>query len=159
MNDLSELIRPELVLINPVVTTSTAVIESLGALLIDRGFGKPTLVEAALEREQLYPTGLALDAGGVNAAIPHADREHVQEPAIAVAVLSHAVDFRQMDDPDADLPVRLVFLLALADAESQVQTLRVLGKALQNHELLSRLVAATTPESLISIISERVSAS
>lgn len=154
MNDISQLIRPTLVLINPALETSTAVIEALGTLLVDGGFGKSTLVAAALDRERLYPTGLALDSGGINAAIPHADREHVAEPAIAVAVLSSPIDFRQMDDPDADLPVRLVFLLALSDADSQVQALRALGKALQNPELISRLVASTTPEQLISVIAD-----
>jgi len=155
MNDISQLIRPELVLINPQLDTSTAAIKALGSLLVEDGFGKSTLVDAALERERLHPTGLALDSGGINAAIPHADREHVAAPAIAVAVLATPINFRQMDDPDAEIPVRLVFLLALSDPESQVQTLRALGKALQNQELISRLVASTTPEELISVISDK----
>lgn len=152
MNDLSQLIRAELVLINPTLATSSAVIEALGSLLIDGGFGKSTLVDAALERERLYPTGLVLDAGGINAAIPHADREHVESPAIAVAILAHPVLFRQMDDPDTELPVRLVFLLALPDAESQLQTLRSLSGTLQDPELISRLVSCTTTEELFSTI-------
>lgn len=154
MNDLSTLIRPEFVLINPGFTTSTAVIEALGATLIDGGFGKETLVEAALSRERKYPTGLLLEANGVNAAIPHADREHVNAPAIAVAVLDKPVLFRQMDDADSKIPVRLVFLLALPDADAQLQTLRALGKALQNPQLISRLLACATPDELIATLAE-----
>jgi len=154
MSDFSTLIRPEFVLINPELTTSTAVIEALGATLIDGGFGKATLVEAALDRERNYPTGLLLEADGVNAAIPHADREHVNVPAIAVAVLDKPVLFRQMDDPDSEIPVWLVFLLALPDADSQLQTLRALGKALQNPKLISRLLTCATPDELIITIAE-----
>lgn len=154
MSDFSTLIRPELVLINPDLTTSTAVIRSLGTRLVDRGFAKPSLIEAALDREREYPTGLLLNAAGANAAIPHADREHVIGPAAAVAVLKTPVIFQQMDDPEAAIPVRVVFLLALPDTDSQLQTLRALGAALQDPRLITRLLASTTPDTVISAIAQ-----
>ena len=156
MSDLSTLIRPELVLINPKLATSTAVIKALGTLLVDGGYGKVTLIPAALRREQNYPTGLLLDADGVNAAIPHAEREHVVSAAVAVAILRNPIPFRQMDDPDTEIPVRLVFLLALPDADSQLQTLRSLAGALQNPELISQLLTCAAPDRVISTIAESV---
>lgn len=141
-------------LINPKLTTATAVIEALGSLLIDGGFGKPTLTEAALDREMNYPTGLLLGAAGANAAIPHAENVHVKSPAVAVAVLEEPVAFHQMDDPDSEIPVRLVFLLALPNAESQLQALRALGRALQDQELIARLLDCKTAEALITTIAK-----
>ncbi len=152
MNNLSELIRPGLIAIEPSLDTADAVIQELGGLLIEGGFGKSTLVEAALERERNFPTGLLLNTEGVNAAIPHADREHVEKAAIAVAVLAEPVAFHQMDDADVEIPVRLVFLLALPDAESQLQTLRSLAGTLQNQELIARLLSCSTPEELMAVM-------
>lgn len=153
MNDLAELIRPELALINQSFTSSTEAIEALGTLMMEGGFGKSTYLSAVLEREAKYPTGLLLETDGLNVAIPHADAEHVAIPAIAVATLSEPVDFQRMDKPEESIPVRLIFMLALTEPKAQLQTLSTLASAFQDSEQISQILAAKEAPELIAMIS------
>lgn len=153
MNELAELIRPELALVNQNFASSTEAIESLGTLMMENGFGKPSYLNAVLEREAKYPTGLLLETDGLNVAIPHADAEHVATPAIAVATLSEPVDFQRMDKPDGAIPVRLIFMLALTEPKAQLQTLSILANAFQSPALISEILATTDATELITKIS------
>ena len=108
MNGLAALVRPEFVSIGGHPADAESLIRELGALLVASGVARPTLPEAAVERERTYPTGLLLSPDGPNAALPHADREHVITSAAAIAVLPDPVMFHRMDDPVEHVPVRLV---------------------------------------------------
>ena len=152
MTSLAGLLSPDLVLIDPPASSSAEVIESLADRLIAGGYARPSLTAAVLAREAEFPTGLELDPDGPNAAIPHADPEHVIASAAAIATFADPVAFRRMDDPDADVAVRLVVMLALADASSQIPVLRELTGMLQNAPLVSELLAARTPESLLTAL-------
>ncbi len=154
LTDLTNLIRPELVLIDPPATTASDVIMALSTALMEGNFARPTMAEAAIARELEFPTGLLLAPEGPNAAIPHADREHVVAPAVAIAVLKTPVAFHQMDEPTVEIPVRLVALLALTDADSHLRTLRELGTLLQNPALIGELLNAKTPQQLIEALIE-----
>ena len=124
----------------------------LAETLITAGVARASIVDAAIARERAHPTGLALDADGVNAAIPHADVEHVISPAIAVAVLADPVTFHRMDAPDEQLPVTLVLMLALPDADSQLSTLRAVGALLQDPVRIAGLAAATSSATVLSAL-------
>lgn len=154
LTDLTDLVRPELVLIDPPATTASDVIMALSTALIENDFARPTLADAAIARELAFPTGLLLAPEGPNAAIPHADVEHVVAPAVAIAVLKTPVAFHQMDEPELEIPVRLVALLALTDAASHLRTLRELGTLLQNPVLIGELLNAETPQELIGTLAE-----
>lgn len=149
LNDLMNLIRPELVLLQPPAVTASEVITLLSAALTDNGFARSTLSDAAIAREREFPTGLMLAPNGPNAAIPHADREHIISPAVAIAVLRDPVPFHRMDEPELEIPVRLIVLLALTDADSHLRTLRELGTLLQDPSLISELLNANTALQLI----------
>jgi mannitol/fructose-specific phosphotransferase system IIA component (Ntr-type) len=57
-----------------------------------------------------------------------------------------------MDDPDEQIPVRLVVFLALTDGASQLQTLRSLSTLLQDGALVATTLEARTPEALIAAL-------
>lgn len=151
MSGLSHLIRPELVAIDPSARTADEAIESLARSLVDAGLAHEGLVAAALAREAEFPTGLAL-TGPANVAIPHADPEYAQTPAVAIATFTEPVPFRRMDDPDEQIPVRLVVFLALTDGAAQLQTLRALSTLLQDGPLVAATLAARTPQALIAAL-------
>jgi len=67
-------------------------------------------------------------------AIPHADICHVNEAAICVAVLKTPAPFRAMDEPDNDVPVSLVIMLALTEAHGHIEMLQRIVKLIQNQE-------------------------
>lgn len=149
---LAELVRAELVLVAPSATTDEGIISQLAARLTAQGFARPSLAAAVIERERSHPTGLVLDAAGGNAAIPHADPGHVVLPAVAVGVLATPVDFKRMDAPAEVIPVRLVLLLALADPEAQLATLREVGALLQDPARIAALTAAETPDQVVALL-------
>jgi PTS system galactitol-specific IIA component len=138
-NGIVQLLHPESVLLNCEFTTAEEVIKAIGSKLFEAGFVKASFVDAAIEREKNLPTGLPL-SGGINAAIPHTEIEHVIKPALGIATLKKEVNFRNMVSPDEFVPVRLVFLLALEQPKAQIEMLQEVVAVLQNPELVSDLL-------------------
>ena len=91
-------------------------------------------------------------------AIPHTDPEHVLKPSIAIATLPEAVDFRNMEEPDENLPVRLVFMLAFTDKDKQIEALQMVAGMLQSPHMLDAIVSATVASDILEIIKRQGSA-
>lgn len=70
-----------------------------------------------------------------------ADVEHAREPGIAVATLVSPGSTAMGTDDDR-VDVRAVFMMAITDMDAQVTVLGQLVEALQDDELLRRLVDA-----------------
>jgi PTS system galactitol-specific IIA component len=140
-NKLLELLEPSAVCLNLYTPDATAVITTLGGLLMKSGYVKESFVGAALRREKELPTGLPL-GGDVNAAIPHTDVEHVKRPGVAMATLQKPVVFQNMVSKEEAVQVRLVFLLALDQPKAQVEMLQEIAGVLQDDAVISKLIAA-----------------
>lgn len=140
MNILKGKINPDLLVFDLVKKDATEVIEYLAGLLYQGGFVKETYLEAILKREKEFPTGLFLT--GYNIAIPHTETCEVNQAAIAVAVLKKPIIFRYMADPSQEVPVSLVFMLAIKDPKAQVPVLAQIMKIVGREEKLKALVNA-----------------
>ena len=140
-----ELIVPNAVCLQMDAKDSTEVIQTLGEKLLTAGFVKDSFVAAALSRESELPTGLPLGAA-YNAAIPHTDVEHVIQPALAIATLKTPVAFRNMVDPDDNVQVQLVILMALDQPKAQVEMLQEIATVLQDSATIEGLVQASSVE-------------
>ncbi|MDR0452948.1 MAG: PTS sugar transporter subunit IIA [Treponema sp.] len=103
------------------------VIRLLTELLVKSGCVTPEYYDVLIKREEEYPTGLPTE--GAKVAIPHGFSEgSVIKPALAIATLKRPVVFRNMVSRDEEIPVEIVFLFALADAEEGGEDLhRVMG--------------------------------
>jgi PTS system galactitol-specific IIA component len=145
---IAELLQPSCVLLNRTYDNSEEIIRAVGAELYKAGFVKETFAQAAIEREKNLPTGLPL-AGGLNAAIPHTEIEHVIKPALGLVTLAKEVNFQNMVSPGESVPVRMVFVLALEQPKAQIEMLQEIASVLQNPELVKRLLEATTFEKAI----------
>jgi len=110
-------------------------------------------VKAAIDREKQLPTGLPL-AGGINAAIPHTEIEHVIKPALGMATLKKPVAFQNMISPEEMVPVRLVFLLALEKPKAQVEMLQEIASVLLNSVLVEELLNENTYEGIIKLLKQ-----
>jgi len=140
---LFELLDPSAIVLNYPAADAQEVIRHLSAKLLEAGYVRDSFADAALAREAELPTGLVL-GGDTNAAIPHTDVEHVLKPAVALATLSRPVIFRHMIDPDEEVPVQLVFLLALEQPKTQVAMLQEVAGVLQNAQLIDDLMSASS---------------
>jgi PTS system galactitol-specific IIA component len=151
---LRELLDPNAILLHYDAQDAEGVVRQLSARLVAGGYVHESFADAALAREAELPTGLVL-GGDINAAIPHTDVEHVIRPAVALATLTKPVTFRHMIDPTEEVPVQIVFLLALEQPKSQVAMLQEVATILQSPQLVDSLVSASSADELLTLISER----
>jgi PTS system galactitol-specific IIA component len=140
---IAELLQPSCVLLQRTYDNPEDIIRAIGNELYKAGFVKESFAQAAIEREKNLPTGLPL-AGGINAAIPHTEIEHVIKPALGLVTLSNEVNFQNMVCPQEAVPVRMVFILALEQPKAQIEMLQEIASVLQNPELVEKLLQANT---------------
>jgi PTS system galactitol-specific IIA component len=138
---LLKFLVPEAIILGSDASNSEEVIRAVGEKLYNAGYVHDTFIENALEREKNIPTGLPL-SGEFNAAIPHTDIAHVVKSGIGLATLLKPVVFHNMVNPEENVDVQLVFVLALDQPKSQIEMLQEVAGVLQNPELVRNLVRA-----------------
>jgi PTS system fructose-specific IIC component len=144
---VTQLITPQLVTLDQNLGDSPAdVIRVLAGKVA--AAGRATEVEGlfadAFAREQKTATGVP---GGI--AIPHCRSAAVKEPALAMARLSHKVDFGAKDGP-ADL----IFFIAAPDGADQehLKLLSKLARSLIKKDFTASLRAASSPEEIVGLV-------
>lgn len=133
----------ELIMLDLDVADAQGAIRALGSRLRECGHVAETFVDAVLDRERTFPTGLPTR---IPVAIPHTDATHCYKPGIAVGVLRHPVEFGEMGNPHGTVGVRAVFLLSIPDPSQQVDCLRALVEAFQDPHFLPALVGSRTTD-------------
>jgi len=129
-------------------------IAQLGTRLQAGGFVRDSWIQATIEREKTFATGLPTLEVGV--AIPHADVEHVLRQAIAVGVLEKPVEFGEMGSPDSTVPVRIVCALAVAQSELLVTLLQRLVEMFQSPNVLGQIAGAQSPAEIVEIFDHHI---
>ena len=129
------------------------VLKKTGAALQEKGDAKDSYIDALIQREIKYPTGINMGETGV--AIPHTDPDEVLKEGIAIAILAEPVAFRQMGTEQGNVMVKLVFVLAIREPGSQVDKLRQMLKLLRDKKVLGQLENASDRQSVINIIREK----
>lgn len=110
--------------------------------MIEYGYVHPSFREAVKQREREYPTGLTV-RGGLGAAIPHADPEHVVRPVTAVASLKEPALFRNMEGHQSD--VSLIFLQAIRDPSEHIDAMKEIIMLLRDENTVEALLHAPEP--------------
>ncbi|UOQ94683.1 PTS sugar transporter subunit IIA [Halobacillus shinanisalinarum] len=126
----------------------------MGRNLVDKGLVKESFIQAIIAREGEFATGLP--TAGISVAIPHTDVEHVNRKTISVGVLKKAVDFGVMGDESEITPVKLVFMLAMDEAHSQLSLLQQLMQIFQSEETLKYLVSEKDKTSIKHLLEEKL---
>jgi PTS system galactitol-specific IIA component len=111
------------------------VLRALAGRVVAQGYARPSLVDAVVERERRFPTGLPT---AVPSAIPHTDPEHVLRSGLAVATLATPVRF-------GVLATEVVMLLCVSDAGGQVAALQQVLAALRDGVAVARLAVHPDP--------------
>ena len=147
--DLNEnLIMPDLK-----AGSSDEVFQQLGGLLVSEGYCKSSYVQALIEREKDFPTGINM--GNIGIAIPHTDKEHVIKGAVAIGVLKEPVHFYQMGTNDENVEAKLIFILAVKDPKEHLVFLQRILMVLQDQEVLKQLIETKNKQEIINIIKEK----
>ncbi|WP_422444919.1 PTS sugar transporter subunit IIA [Thermoanaerobacterium sp. DL9XJH110] len=140
----------DLIVLNLKAESRSDVISQLGNLMKKKGYVKETYKDAVLKREEKYPTGLPSE--GIYVAIPHTDGSHVNNSAIAVATLKTPVVFKMMGNPENEVNVEIVIMLAIKNPDDQIQLLKKLMSVFQNRELLLKLKTSRNREEVVDLL-------
>lgn len=138
-------------------TDCESVLRELAGHLEAGGMVKSTYCQAVLDREKSFPTGIPAEPVAV--AIPHSDRNHVLETAVLVAKTERPIPFRRIDDPDAEVEVRVVFMMAIDSNQGQLDTITRVMDLIQDPGIIEAVAASSDPEEIRSIAQRAFSGS
>ena len=127
---------------------------AIARVLQEQGYAKESYLQAILDREVNYPTGLY--AGDYSVAIPHCDPENVNKGAMCVGVLKRPVEWGRMEDADQTCDVSLVIMLAITDPKEHLQMLRKVIALIQDQELVGRIVASRDANEVYDLVAEKL---
>jgi PTS system galactitol-specific IIA component len=147
-------LKEELVFRNIHVNSDKEVLEYLASKLYQNGYVKKEYIKAIQRREIEYPTGLPSTAPGV--AIPHANYELVNNTTLAIATLSQAVDFHNMEEKKMVLPTKIVIMMAISEPHGQVEMLQKIVGIIQNERLRKKMIAAESDFELLTLLKQAV---
>ena len=138
-----------LVEINLNAKSDEEIINLLGKRLLDYGYVDMRFIESVKKRERDFPTGLP---SIIPVAIPHTNASYCRKSAFAVGVLSKAVNFQEMGAPQNTLPIRIVFLLAVAEPKEQVRWLKRFMDLLKNEAVLREIRDCATASGIVDLL-------
>lgn len=128
-------------------------IKKIGASLVAGGYIDTSYTTSVIEREVVFPTGLPLPEAAI--AIPHATpNKNVFRDSIAVARLAQPVLFHSMEDPEHEVPVALIFLLALKDSHCHLDMLKELFTVFQKTGFVKSLLQCTDKVEMMQLLEE-----
>lgn len=130
------------------------VLKKMAKLLESKKLVKDTYLNAILEREKTYPTGI--DTEGINVAIPHCDIANVNEAALCVGVLKHPVEFAKMDDPDTNIKVSMVIMMALTELHGHIEMLQKIIALIQDQDILSKITMTNDPKIVFDLTKDKL---
>ena len=134
----------------------TELLEKMGAIAIEKQWAKPGFVEAMLERESKYATGL--HTKGIEVAIPHADPEWTDLPGMVVAFLDQPVDFEPMGGQGELVSAKFVFMLVIPDADTHITFLQGLASFIEDEQKLTLFDQTKDINYLVSFMSTAMNA-
>ena len=121
---------------------------------VEAKWAKPGFVEAVLEREGKYATGL--HTAGVEVAIPHADPEWTITPGMVIAICDQPIGFQPMGGMGGEVLARFVFLLIIPDADAHISFLQALAGFIEDGDRLSELERTKDISSLLDYLNQAV---
>lgn len=124
-------------------------LRQLGAMFLRQGFVKDSYIDAVVEREKLYPTGLNLK--DISIAMPHTDKSHVYRPGIAIGLLKEPVKFMHMGSTGDEVNAKLIFMMSIDDPEEQIDSIKKVMRLFMNEAVIAAFNNVQTSEELYKI--------
>jgi len=147
MARVSELLKPEAVLLHLSATEKVAAIRELARPLIEADIirDEDEFFAAILRRENLESTGI-----GLGVAIPHARTGAVVSTTLAFGRSDDGIDFNSLDGK----PCHLVFLIAAPEDKKTeyIMTLARVSKLLRREDVRAALAGARTVEEVLDTV-------
>ncbi len=145
MTDLSDLLRPDAVLMDVTAGNKKTIFQTLAMAIAPQvGIDPRAIIDVVTAREKLGSTGF-----GNGVAIPHGKMAGLTQVVGAFARLAQPVEFQSVDG----LPVDLVFvLLSPVDAGAvHLKALARVSRQLRDRAFLAKLRGAGSPDALYAL--------
>lgn len=154
MTLISSLTKKELITINNDSKTVEEFFTNASDILMERGYVKESFLDAILEREKKYPTGLEMPK--IVIAIPHTDVEHINEPFIFINRMSNKnLEFIQMGTDDVIVKPEYIIILGINQKENQVGLLSGLMEVFDDEDFINELRNAEDEEQIYKLFIEK----
>lgn len=147
-----KLVEDNCVFLNQDLHSFDEIVQLTGRQFIQNGTVKDSYIQAVIDREAKFPTGLAAD--GHNIAIPHTDSNHVIRPGVGVVVTKKPIEVAMMGSPDIKLECRMFFPLAMEHPKKQLELLKKLMKFFQKKENLELIRYAKSNDEVLKVINQ-----
>lgn len=128
--------QEELIFLDTHFSDQNDLFRKMGKEFIKKGYVGPGYVDALIDRENKFPTGIQI--GNINLAIPHVDSTYIEKPGIAFIRPLEPIEFKEMCT-DNKLKVNLIFMLLVKDKNKQVHVLSALMDKFSDEEYLESL--------------------
>lgn len=147
---LTDIITPELILLDLAGETQDAVIDEMiealeGAGTVSAG---GDFKQAILAREQESSTGI-----GLNIAIPHGKSDAVLKPSVVFGIRQGGIDWKSQDGSEA----KLIFMIAVPRSSKEnahLKVLQMLSRKLMDDDFREALLAVTTKEEAYQLLDQ-----
>ena len=147
---ITDLLKPQSILLNASPTNKADAIYTLGDLMDKSGnlSDKAEYLKAVFAREEAGSTGL-----GDGIATPHAKSNGVKEAGLAAMVVPNGVDFDALDGQ----PSRLFFMIAAPEgaADTHVEVLSKLATMVIDPDFKNALIQAATVDRFLELITAK----
>lgn len=120
-------------------------IQLSGGKLAEAGMIDPQYIDACIDRETDFPTGLLL-ADGEGIAMPHGNSDLVKKDSLSVVRAEDPIEFGRMEDKDQKVNCSLIFNLALASGQQHLSILRKLIGLFQDEAFVKTRQTASKEE-------------
>ena len=137
---LSELLPPNRIRVPLHASDKAGVLRELvGVLLQGDGVAADEVLEAILERERQFPTGI-----GYGVAVPHGRTPALGALGVVAGTTPAPVPYETVDGE----PVRIFFLMAGPESQSgvHVKAISRIARLVRHEGVRAKLLAARTPE-------------
>ena len=147
MTDLSDLLRPDAVLMDAAAANKKAIFHSMATAIAPHiAIDARLIVDVITAREKLGSTGF-----GNGVAIPHGKMEGLDQVVGVFARLTQPIEFQSVDG----LPVDLVFMLLspVGAGADHLKALARVSRRLRDRAFLAKLRGAGSPDALYALFS------
>lgn len=142
----------KIALLNKQVNSKEAAFQMLADEFLQNQCVTEEYFENVVKREIVFPTGLIIN--GIGVAIPHTDSQYVKKSQIGFLSLETPLTFVEMGTRDKEIPVSLIFMLALKEPHEQLQMLQNLIEMFQKNGVLEKLMAIYQVDDYLRILQQ-----
>lgn len=143
MHDTFDGIYYDVLLLDNINTKEDA-ITYMADYLQKKGYVNSQYAAATIEREHIYPTGLATMPIGV--AVAHSQSENVIKQSVLLGITKKPIKFCKMEDDKCEIDVGIIFMLALKGENTHLNYLKNIVNFCKYEDKTQRLYSVTSQE-------------